>query len=182
MGVNGMRALVGALLLAVAAAFQAQRALPVPVRRGASLPAPSLRPAPPRGSGRAARLLRMQVDVADETAPSDSGSTVASATPAADLYRCPQCSAAITLDDAACGACGAPFDRSAAFVDLTPESTAKKARDDNLVEQATRNPFLSVALSQIGAQLSGQVCARAPGALRARRARCARGGNQCHPC
>lgn len=145
---NMLRLVVFGALLAAGAAFQ-----PCMLRMGRALPArlaaPRLAPATGVRS-----LLRMQTEVAME-----SGSTTSSpAALAADLYQCPQCGGAITLDDASCGACGAPVERREAFVDLTPESTAKKASNNNdFLAQATRNPFLTVALSQLGAQLSGQV-------------------------
>jgi DNA-directed RNA polymerase subunit RPC12/RpoP len=101
----------------------------------------------------------MQDDALGEDAlwPSDSGGAVASAgPPETGLYRCPQCNSGILLDATACSNCGAPFARTESFVDLTPESTAKKTAQSDLLSQASRNPFLSVALSQLGAQLSGQ--------------------------
>ena len=107
-----------------------------------------------------ASRLSMQAEANDEPAwPSDSSGSVAFAEPSAEgaLYQCPQCKSAISLDDTSCGSCAAPIQRKSAFVDLTPESTAKKSNDADLVGQATNNPFLSVALSQIGAQLTGQV-------------------------
>ena len=105
---------------------------------------------------RGAQSLRAQMDAADELLePSDSGVAVPES-PVTALFQCPQCRAEIRLEDAACANCGAPFDRTPSFVDLTPESTAKKNKDNSLAAQATRNPFLSIALSQLGAQLSGQ--------------------------
>ena len=90
--------------------------------------------------------------------PSDSSGAVASMeVPVADLYRCPQCESPILLDQIACAKCGAPIETTESFVDLTPEATSKKTEENSFASQATRNPFLSVALSQIGAQLSGQV-------------------------
>jgi predicted amidophosphoribosyltransferase len=90
--------------------------------------------------------------------PSDSSGAVASMeVPVADLYRCPQCKSPILLDQIACANCGAPIENTESFVDLTPEATSKKTEENSFASQATRNPFLSVALSQIGAQLSGQV-------------------------
>lgn len=141
---------VGAMLTA-GAAFQN---VACTLRAGRALPAlPSLRALPRLAPATGTRSrLRMQTNVAGET------TTSSPAALAADLYQCPQCGSAITLDDASCGACGAPVERREAFVDLTPESTTKKARDNNdFLAQATRNPFLTVALSQLGAQLSGQV-------------------------
>ena len=107
--------------------------------------------------------LRMQEEGAaaeEEPAwPSDSSGAVASvAPPPADLYQCPQCKSPILLDQTACANCGAPIETTPAFVDLTPESTSKNVKEDDFASQATRNPFFTVALSQIGAQLSGQVC------------------------
>ena len=156
-----LRLVVICALLAAGAAFQ-----PCTLRAGRALPVlPERRAAPRLAPAIGARsLLLMQTNVARE-----SGSTTFSpAALAADLYQCPQCSGAITLDDSSCGACGAPVERREAFVDLTPESTAKKASNNNdFLAQATRNPFLTVALSQLGAQLSGQVSRRSvPAVLR----------------
>lgn len=147
-----MRLLVVGALLAAGAAFQ-----PGTLQSGYARPAlPARRATPQLAPATGARsLLRMQTNVARE---SGSTATFSPAALAADLYQCPQCGSSITLDDASCGACGAPVERREAFVDLTPESTAKKARNNNdFLAQATRNPFLTVALSQLGAQLSGQV-------------------------
>ena len=129
---------------------------------------------------RRAASLRMQaVDTepswpSDETEPawpSDSSGAVASAvaTPTMNLYECPQCKASIVLDDLSCSNCGAPIERKPSFVDLTPEATSKKVKDTSFAAETSRNPFFTVALSQIGAQLSGQVLSRfSAGSLRAR--------------
>jgi len=99
--------------------------------------------------------LRMQTDMDEPSWPSDSSGAVASP-PMSPLYQCPQCKSGISLDDGSCGNCGAPIEQKASFVDLTPEATSKKSGGNSFVAQTTRNPFFSVALSQIGAQLSGQ--------------------------
>lgn len=106
--------------------------------------------------------FRMQEDAVamdeEPSWPSDSSSTIAAdQAPEVDLYQCPQCKSPILLDQNACANCGAPIETTDSFVDLTPEATSKKATESSFTSQATRNPFLSVALSQIGAQLSGQV-------------------------
>jgi len=98
-------------------------------------------------------------DMGDEPSwPSDSSGAVAFAVapPAMDLYECPQCKSGIGLDDMACGKCSAPIERKPSFVDLTPEATSVKVKDTSFAAETSRNPFLTVALSQIGAQLSGQ--------------------------
>lgn len=104
----------------------------------------------------AARPLRMQED--EPSWPSDSSGAVASLPMPSGtaLYQCPQCKSDITLDDGSCANCGAPIARKDSFFDLTPESTSKIIKDESFAAQASSNPFFTVLLSQIGAQLSGQ--------------------------
>jgi hypothetical protein len=147
------------------AAFNAapMRASGVPFigARGGAVGAWSLaqkRESPGRARFAGAARLRMQDDMDEPSWPSDSSGAVASPPMPSEaaLYQCPQCKSDITLDAGSCANCGAPVARKKSFVDLTPESTSKKVKDESFTAQASSNPFFTVALSQIGAQLSGQ--------------------------